>query len=90
MHLSRERLKRVSKLKLDAEEIRRRCQPRHRWGGFYEHEIAPPALSKNGARLIMKRLCNLPASILIGSISSHTVGDMDCEVILYAQDAELT
>jgi hypothetical protein len=66
-------------------------------GGFYEHEIAPPALSKNGARLIMKRLCNLPASILIlpasiliGSISSHTVGDMDCEVILYAQDAELT
>lgn len=59
-------------------------------GVLHEHGIAPPALSKNGARLIMKRLCNLPASILIGSISSHTVGDMDCEVILYAQDAELT
>jgi integrase len=54
-----------------------------------EHEIAPPALSKNGARTVMKRLCESADVEIDGEYLKPHGGRRGLGSDLYAQDAEL-
>jgi len=54
-----------------------------------EHEIAPPALSKNGARTVMKRLCESADVDIDGEYLKPHGGRRGLGSDLYAQDAEL-
>jgi integrase len=54
-----------------------------------EHGIAPPALSKNGARSLMKRLCNAADVDIDGEYLKPHGGRRGLGSDLYAQDAEL-
>ncbi|ELZ19683.1 XerC/D-like integrase [Halosimplex carlsbadense 2-9-1] len=54
-----------------------------------EHEIAPPALSKNGARSMMKRLCEAAELHIDGEYLKPHGGRRGFGSDLYAQDAEL-
>lgn len=54
-----------------------------------EHEIAPPALSKNGARSLMKRLCESADIEIDGEYLKPHGGRRGLGSDLYAQDAEL-
>ena len=54
-----------------------------------EQGIAPPALSKNGARSLMKRLCNAAELDIDGEYLKPHGGRRGLGSDLYAQDAEL-
>jgi integrase len=54
-----------------------------------EYEIAPPALSKNGARTVMKRLCESADVEIDGEYLKPHGGRRGLGSDLYAQDAEL-
>jgi integrase len=54
-----------------------------------EQEIAPPALSKNGARTVMKRLCESADVEIDGEYLKPHGGRRGLGSDLYAQDAEL-
>jgi integrase len=54
-----------------------------------EHEIAPPALSKNGTRTVMKRLCESADVEIDGEYLKPHGGRRGLGSDLYAQDAEL-
>jgi integrase len=54
-----------------------------------EHEIAPPALSKNGARSLMKRLCETANVDIDGEYLKPHGGRRGLGSELYAVDAEL-
>jgi integrase len=54
-----------------------------------ENEIAPPALSKNGARTVMKRLCESADVEIDGEYLKPHGGRRGLGSDLYAQDAEL-
>ncbi|WP_236639715.1 tyrosine-type recombinase/integrase [Salinigranum halophilum] len=54
-----------------------------------EHAIAPPALSKNGARSLMKRLCDAANLDIDGEYLKPHGGRRGLGSDLYAQDAEL-
>jgi integrase len=54
-----------------------------------EYEIAPPALSKNGARMVMKRLCESADVEIDGEYLKPHGGRRGLGSDLYAQDAEL-
>ena len=54
-----------------------------------ENEIAPPALSKNGARTVMKRLCESASVEINGEYLKPHGGRRGLGSDLYAQDAEL-
>jgi len=54
-----------------------------------EHEIPPPALSKNGARTVMKRLCESADVEIDGEYLKPHGGRRGLGSDLYAQDAEL-
>ena len=54
-----------------------------------EHEIAPPPLSKNGARSLMKRLCESADIDIDGEYLKPHGGRRGLGSELYAQDAEL-
>lgn len=54
-----------------------------------EHEVAPPALSKNGARSLMKRLCDAADIDIDGEYLKPHGGRRGLGSDLYAQDAEL-
>jgi integrase len=54
-----------------------------------EHGIAPPALSKNGARSLMKRLCDAADVNIDGEYLKPHGGRRGLGSDLYARDAEL-
>ncbi|WP_338737888.1 tyrosine-type recombinase/integrase [Haloplanus salilacus] len=54
-----------------------------------EHEIAPPALSKNGVRSLMKRLCDAADIDIDGEYLKPHGGRRGLGSDLYARDAEL-
>ena len=54
-----------------------------------EHRIAPPALSKNGARSLMKRLCDAADVDIDGEYLKPHGGRRGLGSDLYARDAEL-
>src|SRR6056297_3326363 len=54
-----------------------------------EHGIAPPALSKNGARSLMKQLCDAADVDIDGEYLKPHGGRRGLGSDLYAQDAEL-
>jgi len=58
-------------------------------GVLREHEIPPPALSKNGARTVMKRLCESADVEIDGEYLKPHGGRRGLGSDLYAQDAEL-
>lgn len=54
-----------------------------------EREIAPPALSKNGARSLLKRLCDCADIDIDGEYLKPHGGRRGLGSDLYVQDAEL-
>jgi integrase len=56
---------------------------------LHEYEIAPPALSKNGGRSVMKRLCEAADIDIDGEYLKPHGGRRGLGSDLYAQDAEL-
>ena len=73
----------------DAEEIETTLNESTSMEVLRDHGIAPPALSKNGARSLMKRLCEAADLDIDGEYLKPHGGRRGLGSDLYAQDAEL-
>jgi len=73
----------------DAEEIETTLDESTSMAVLRDHGIAPPALSKNGARSLMKRLCDAADLNIDGEYLKPHGGRRGLGSDLYAQDAEL-
>jgi integrase len=73
----------------DAEEIGTALDESTSMAVLREHGIAPPALSKNGARSLMRRLCDAADLDIDGEYLKPHGGRRGLGSDLYAQDAEL-
>jgi len=73
----------------DAEEIETTLDESTSMAVLRDHGIAPPALSKNGARSLMKRLCDAADLDIDGEYLKPHGGRRGLGSDLYAQDAEL-
>jgi hypothetical protein len=73
----------------DAEKIETTLDESMSMSVLREHGIAPPALSKNGARSLMKRLCDAADLDIDGEYLKPHGGRRGLGSDLYAQDAEL-
>jgi integrase len=73
----------------DAEEIETALEESTSMAVLRDHGIAPPALSKNGARSLMKRLCDAADLDIDGEYLKPHGGRRGLGSDLYAQDAEL-
>ena len=73
----------------DAEKIETTLDEPTSMAVLREHGIAPPALSKNGARSLMKRLCDAADIDIDGEYLKPHGGRRGLGSDLYAQDAEL-
>jgi len=73
----------------EAEEIETTLDESTSMAVLREHGIAPPALSKNGARSLMKRVCDAADLDIDGEYLKPHGGRRGLGSDLYAQDAEL-
>jgi integrase len=73
----------------DTEEIETTLEESTSMKILRQHDIAPPALSKNGARSLMKRLCGAADIDIDGEYLKPHGGRRGLGSDLYAQDAEL-
>ena len=73
----------------DAEEIETALDESMSMAVLRDHGIAPPALSKSGARSLMKRLCDAADLDIDGEYLKPHGGRRGLGSDLYAQDAEL-
>ena len=73
----------------DSEEIETTLEESTSMKVLREHGIAPPALSKNGTRSLMKRLCDAADINIDGEYLKPHGGRRGLGSDLYAQDAEL-
>jgi len=73
----------------NAEEIETTLEESMSMEVLRDHGIAPPALSKSGARSLMKRLCDAANIDIDGECLKPHGGRRGLGSDLYAQDAEL-